>query len=100
VSLRVRLVGDGWFPDRPGGVNRYLRELLAALVDAGVSAEAVVLGPAGDAPENVVVPSIDSAPLRHRVLATARAALRDTDILDAHFALYALGPLLHAAHPS
>ena len=56
--------------------------------------EAVVLGPAAGAPENVVAVSSGSAPLHRRLLAMARATRRDTDVLDVHFALYGLVPAL------
>jgi glycosyltransferase involved in cell wall biosynthesis len=94
VTPRVRLVGEGWFPDRPSGLNRYLRELLEALGQAGIDAEAVVQGPADDALPNVVVPTTASAPLVRRLVETTRAALPEADVLDAHFALYALAPAL------
>ncbi|HET7572563.1 MAG TPA: glycosyltransferase family 4 protein [Gaiellaceae bacterium] len=86
---RPLVVGMGWFPDRPGGLNRYVRGLVEALPEA----RAVVLGPAADAPGRVRAVSRVDAPLPLRLLAlrrAARAAARDADLLDAHFALTAL----------
>ena len=95
VERRVRplLVGMGWFPDQPGGLNRFLRGLLGALRDDGVEARRVVVGPAADGPRHL------QARARHRSPALLRAAsLRrsgrkaapDVDVVDAHFALYAV----------
>jgi len=95
--VRPLLLGLGWSPDQPGGLNRYFRDLLAALGDAA----AVVVGPAGDPLPGTVVVSDHAAPLVERLRAFSRAAAADcatTDVVDAHFALYAalpvrLGPL-------
>ena len=92
MKPRVRLIGDGWFPDRPTGLNRYVQSLLEALVREGVVVDAVVLGPASGVPTNVEVAAEDSMSLRRRIAAMGRGALSNIDILDAHFALYALRP--------
>jgi glycosyltransferase involved in cell wall biosynthesis len=93
-------LGMGWFPDEPGGLNRYVRGLVEALTAAGADTAAVVLGPARDAPSYVEVAADSLDPLPHRLLAYARAARRKAgvDLVDAHFAFYALlqvalGPL-------
>jgi glycosyltransferase involved in cell wall biosynthesis len=81
----------GWFPDRPGGLNRYVR----ALVES-VQARAVVLGPAEDAPPSVVVPAHYGQALPARLVLYARAAARlarEAEVVDAHLALYALLPV-------
>lgn len=82
------MLGMGWFPDTPGGLNRYFRELLEQLP----AARAVVIGPGADAPERVELVASASAPLARRLLAFASAARRatvDAELIDAHFALYA-----------
>jgi glycosyltransferase involved in cell wall biosynthesis len=86
------MLGKGWFPSQLGGLDRYYRDLLERLPEA----RGVVVGPAEDASSRVVAASKHSAPLPLRLLAFARAARRqvaDADVVDVHFALYALLPL-------
>ncbi len=95
--LRPCLLGEGWPPDRPGGLNRYVSDLLAALQAEGLHAEAVVVGPAVSAPEGVTVAGEASQRVWSRVRAfTAAAAIvtARSDVLDIHFALYGLLPSL------
>ena len=90
---RVLMLGMGWFPATLGGLNRYYRSLLEELPRAS----GVVIGPAEDAPDSVSVVADASAALPRRVLGywrASRRAARATDIIDAHFALYAAAPLL------
>ena len=96
--MRPTLVGMGWFPDELGGVNRYLRGLLAALEEAGAAPRAVVLGPARDTPAGVTVAARSDAPLPLRLLAMHRAT-RTAELLDIHFALYGLLPTLRGRTP-
>jgi glycosyltransferase involved in cell wall biosynthesis len=87
------MLGIGWFPDTLGGVERYYRSLLEALPEA----RGVVIGPAADAPARVRAVSRADAPLARRLPAFRGAALRaaaGAELIDAHFALYAAGPLL------
>jgi glycosyltransferase involved in cell wall biosynthesis len=93
--VRVLMLGKGWFPSQLGGLDRYYRELLEHLPDA----HGVVVGPADDADPRVTAASRHEAPLPLRLLAFTRAALREgrsADLIDAHFALYALPALLLA----
>lgn len=82
-------LGMGWFPDEPGGLNRYLRGLLEALNADGPEASAIVSGLAADAPTYVekVSPPAERRPLG-KVLGYRRAAKRllDSDVIDGHFA--------------
>lgn len=91
------MLGMGWFPDQPGGLNRYFHCLHQALHDAGEEPVAVVLGPAGATPQSVRVVSRASLPLflrlPHITVAAYRAG-RSARLVDAHFALYALGLVL------
>ncbi|MGH2900915.1 MAG: glycosyltransferase family 4 protein, partial [Solirubrobacteraceae bacterium] len=90
---RVLMLGTGWFPDQVGGLDRYFRDLLEHQPEA----HGVVIGPASGRPDRVLAASRHDAPLPHRLLAFARAARRagrDATVVDAHFALYALLPLL------
>ncbi len=87
------MLGLGWFPDTVGGLERYFRSLFEALAEA----RGVVIGPASDAPERLAAVSRADAPLARRLQAFHRAALRaarSAELIDAHFALYAAGPLL------
>ncbi|MDQ1431285.1 MAG: hypothetical protein QOF40_1887 [Actinomycetota bacterium] len=91
-EARPLLLGLGWSPDQPGGLNRYFRDLLTALGGAA----AVVIGPGRDATPGTVVVSDHAAPLVTRLRAFSRAARRAgaaTDVVDAHFALYAALPV-------
>ena len=94
--LRLLSLGEGWFPDSPGGLNRYARELHEALLPL-VTPTLAVLGPATDPVEGVEVIAPSEAPILRRLRAfieVARRAKRDVDVVDAHFALYALAPVL------
>jgi glycosyltransferase involved in cell wall biosynthesis len=87
------MLGKGWFPSQLGGLDRYYRELLEHLPEAS----GVVIGPAEDASARLTTVSEHSAPLPLRLLAFTRAVRREgpgADVVDAHFALYALLPLL------
>ena len=94
---RPLLLGVGWFPDHPGGLNRYFRDLLSALSDRGVTAQAVVIGPVADPSFTKTQVSCASDGLVVRVRRFAHAAesfSEITDVVDAHFALYAFVPAL------
>lgn len=74
-----------------------MRELLEGLVDAGESARAVVIGPASDAPKQVTLAGTSDAHLLTRLVSFAaetRRASNTADVIDSHFALYALLPLV------
>ncbi|HSZ70703.1 MAG TPA: glycosyltransferase [Solirubrobacteraceae bacterium] len=90
---RVLMLGLGWFPATLGGLDRYYRSLFEQLPDA----RGVVVGPAGDAPAAIAIVVDGERPLVQRLLGYRRAAIaaaRETDVVDAHFALYAAAPLL------
>jgi glycosyltransferase involved in cell wall biosynthesis len=90
---RVLMLGMGWFPSTLGGLDRYYRCLFEQLPQA----RGVVIGPAEDAPPTITaVAGHELAPAR-RLLSYWRAAHRamaSTEVVDAHFALYAAAPLL------
>ncbi|HEX2112355.1 MAG TPA: glycosyltransferase family 4 protein [Gaiellaceae bacterium] len=95
-DVRPLLLGLTWFPDRTGGLNRYLRELFLALEADGARPRAVVLGPA-DPPTRVAAVASDKAPLPARLVRYAQAAAtagRQADVVDAHFALHAFLPVV------
>jgi glycosyltransferase involved in cell wall biosynthesis len=87
------MLGKGWFPDEVGGLDRYYRDLLEHLPEAG----GVVIGSgAAPSPARVRRVSEHSRPLPARLFAFWRAAQRaagSIDVVDAHFALYALAPI-------
>jgi len=86
------MLGCGWFPDQLGGLNRYYRDLLEHLPEA----TGVVVGGSASTPAHVAGVSDHRRllPLRlHAVWRAAQRAAGDADLVDAHFALYALLPL-------
>jgi len=94
--LRVVVLGAEWFGQRPGGLNRYLAALVRGIATA-VDVRSIVVGPAPEAPPEVEAVSHVDAPLWRRLLAVSGAAWRlgrGADIVDVHFALYAIVPLL------
>jgi len=96
-SRRVLLIGSEWVTERPGGLNRYLADLQDALTHGGLMVTSVVLGPARDAPATVMGAGSADRSLPRRLLAVRRAATRagrKTDVVDVHFALYGLLPVL------
>jgi glycosyltransferase involved in cell wall biosynthesis len=87
------MLGKGWFPSELGGLDRYYRELLEQLPEA----RGVVIGPAADANQRVSAVSRHRAPLAIRLLSFTHAAWRAgraLTVVDAHFALYAVLPVL------
>lgn len=89
----VLMLGKGWFPQQLGGLDRYFRDLLEHLPEA----RGLVVGPAPEDPARLMTASRHDAPLPARLLAlwrAARAAGRGALVLDVHFALYAVVPML------
>ncbi len=90
------MLGKGWFPATVGGLDRYYRSLFEHLPEA----TGVVVGPADDVPPAVTVASREDLALPHRLFdfwRAARRAANGVEVVDAHFALYALAPLLFGA---
>lgn len=93
----VLLVGQEWVTTRPGGLNRYLHDLLHALRDEGIRTHAVVVGAYPQGLGGVTGVSEPEAPLWRRLVAVLRAThpvARSVDVVDVHFALYGLLPVL------
>jgi glycosyltransferase involved in cell wall biosynthesis len=86
-----------WHEDEPGGLSRYMADLFLALQAAGSRPSALVLGPASGAPPGISSCSAYDRPLWERVwrytLAARSMAATAADVVDAHFALYALLPV-------
>ena len=92
----VGLLGMEWFTQHPGGLNRYVRDLRNALEGAAVSARTVVLGAGPEGLKGVQSAGRVTSPIGIRLLRYWRAAQHlgsRVDVLDAHFALYALLPI-------
>jgi glycosyltransferase involved in cell wall biosynthesis len=90
---RPLMLGMGWFPGTLGGLDRYYRALFEHLPQA----RGVVIGPAEATPASVAVVAEAASPLALRLWSYWRASSRagaETELLDAHFALYAAAPLL------
>jgi len=97
--IRVLMIGKGWFPDQTGGLDRYFRDLLEQLPES----RGVVVG-ARRAPAfkgaRVRGVSEHDRPLAFRLWALARVIRKEAkvaDVIDVHFALYAVVPLLCGA---
>ena len=91
-TLRPLMLGKGWFPDQLGGLDRYYRDLLEHMPEAS----GIVIGADSAADARVRGVSAHEQPLPRRMLAYWRAAqlaADRADVVDFHFALYALAPL-------
>ncbi|HEX3927065.1 MAG TPA: glycosyltransferase family 4 protein [Gemmatimonadales bacterium] len=97
ASLSSIQVGKGWFPEEPGGLDRYYFDLVRHLPASGVQVRGLVTGSARVARETsgaVVAFAPSGANLATRWSA-ARRALRQAlaeqpgSVVAAHFALYA-----------
>src|SRR5918996_5034138 len=55
LPVRPLLLGMGWFPDQPGGLNRFFAGLRGAVADRVEDCRAVVCGPVSAPPADVYV---------------------------------------------
>ncbi|MFA6135450.1 MAG: glycosyltransferase family 4 protein [Phycisphaerae bacterium] len=92
------VVGAEWVGDRPGGLNRYLSDLIHALRVLGEPSRTLLVGPGPSAPPpGLVAIGAISDPLPWRLAGfwwRARQVARSTDVVDVHFSLYGLLPIL------
>jgi len=96
-SLSPLLLGLGSFPDQPGGVNRYGRDLHCALAERGFGVRTVTLGPSSVPSEGVTIAANSGDPLATRLrryTGRVRSLAAEADVIDSHFALYAFAPVL------
>jgi glycosyltransferase involved in cell wall biosynthesis len=92
ARVRPLMLGKGWFPEQLGGLDRYYRDLLEHLPEAS----GIVIGAGRVSHARVNGVSAHEQPIARRLIAFWRAAqwaADQTDVVDAHFALYALAPL-------
>ena len=90
---KTLMLGKGWFPEQLGGLDRYYRDLFEHLPEAS----GIVIGRSAAVPDRAVGISDHDKPLPSRLFAFWLAGQHmagKTDVVDAHFALYALAPLL------
>ena len=103
LSKSVLLVGMGWFPNTPGGLDRYVYELTHHLAASQVQVELCGVGLPTDQPTaepivmtNLAVPETQLLErLWHVRKNFVGRCLSQPDAINLHFALYAL-PLLQA----
>ncbi len=91
-------IGLNWSADRSNGLNRYLGQLATELSQESVPTLVVATGTATDSsPAWLRLGAPDSASLPRRIFAMWRCVNRlsaEALVVDAHFALYAVLPLL------
>jgi len=96
-KLSVLQIGEGWFSERGGGLNRYYAELVKRLPAAGVDCRGLVVGSDSVAVNSgniarAVAPT--NAPMRDRWRAMSTAVAAEiasgpVDVVVTHFAPYA-----------
>jgi len=97
--MKVACVGTGWYPDDPGGLEKYVYGLTQALLEAGDSVDLFVTGNPQLGKPNSGAYSIGrpADPLWKRLLEArftfARTMHEPYDVINMHFALNAL-PLI------
>lgn len=100
-KLSVLQLGLGWFPEHPGGLDRYYYELLRTLPAMGVDCRGLVAGTeavAASTGGRVRAFASASATVAQRLRAVRAAVAQavrsgDVDLLVSHFALYAAGAI-------
>lgn len=101
-STKVVVFGNNWFPDKPGGLDRYIYELVHTLAAPTTHIDLFGIG----LPTHSSLPSLQlnnlanpDASLRQRLQAAYRnsrsIASMQPDAINIHFALYGLAALPH-----
>ena len=95
-------VGLGWFPQSPGGVERYVYDLTRHLTEAGDQVELCGVGlpeTQSDSPVQLTNLAAPDSPILQRLRSTRRNFLtrkmQQPDAINLHFALYSF-PLMNA----
>ncbi len=87
------ILGMEWQSEASGGVGRYVASLHESLRREDPSAKTIVFGPVAERPPGVFVAERADAPLDRRLRSLEkgiRATSDGVDLVDAHFALYAV----------
>jgi glycosyltransferase involved in cell wall biosynthesis len=100
-EIRTLQIGNDWFGERQGGLNRCFSELLKHLPGAGVRVRGLVVGSSRVEKETeggITGFASPNAALFRRVLLGRKAGLRilreeNTDLIATHFALYGISLL-------
>lgn len=95
-KLKIFQIGKGWFPEEPGGLNRYFYDCSQSLSSSGVEVSGMVTGSkrSFNLPSNQIEAfSLPSEPLLKRLYSARRVVknkLLSTDIslVVSHFSLY------------
>jgi len=101
--MKILQIGEGWFPEEAGGLNRYYYDCAQFLPEAGIEIQGLVAGSenVGQASQGQVqafAPTQSSLWQRWRgVRQESRTLLsqKETSLVVSHFALYALPCLTH-----
>ncbi|MGP0108943.1 MAG: glycosyltransferase family 4 protein, partial [Acidimicrobiales bacterium] len=91
------MVGEALAHENPGGLNRYVEDLASALEVAGTPVFTIRMGMGPTRSPSHALAGKASSPLPLRILSYWRAAARlanRIDVVDSHFALYGLLPVL------
>jgi glycosyltransferase involved in cell wall biosynthesis len=112
--LRTMQIGLGWFPEQPGGLDRYYYDLVRRLPDAGVDVEGLVTG-SDDVRETGRTDDGSGSWAVHPFAQTRASILRrlyqarqdvtkslaraDVDLIVSHFALYGLSAIARRRRP-
>jgi glycosyltransferase involved in cell wall biosynthesis len=97
--MKIACVGTGWYPQEPGGLEKYVYGMTQALLEAGDSVDLFVTGMPNFNRPNAGAYSIGQPgdPLWRRMLTARRAFARSMrepyDVINLHFAMNAL-PLI------
>ncbi len=100
-TMRVLSLGNAWFPEKTGGLDRVYMELMRAFPRVGVDARGLVVGTeavARDSAGSIASMAPANASLLRRLLAARRATSDLCEsfhpaVMAAHFALYAFPSL-------
>lgn len=96
AGIRTLQLGMNWFPEKPGGLDRYYHDLLNHFPEAGVKARGLVCGSPGveeDSLGTVRAATNFQTSLPGRMLAFRHALINDLcdfhpHVIGGHFALY------------
>ena len=100
--MKLTVIGNNWFPVRPGGLDRYIYELIHHLASSGTSINLYGLDlPPEESTSSIRLTNLAAAEtsLTHRLRSSygVLQALRQesADAINLHFALYGLPALPH-----